>query len=139
MGHNRFRDKVGREWALAIDVIAMEAVHQRTGVKIWDLLKNELAELRALQSNPVTLVRVLYVLCEGQATQLGVSPEQFGRALDGDALVAGHDALIEAYADFSPSRLRPLIRDLTAKSITDRMPSDSATSSPASAESTPAG
>ncbi|HEY1191911.1 MAG TPA: hypothetical protein VGE74_30045 [Gemmata sp.] len=136
---SRFRDNVQREWSIVIDVVEMEKVHQRTGVTIWHLLKDGLAELRALQANPILFVRVLYVLCEGQAEKLGVTPEQFGRGLSGDALSDAYEAFLGAYADFSPSHLRPLIRQLMAKSIVDQTPSDSATNSPESSVSIPAG
>ena len=139
---NTFRDNAGREWAVSIHVLAIERVQDKTGVKIGALIRDGLAGLLELADDPVKFVRVLWVLVEEQAAALSVAPEQFGRAMGGDALEAAFDAFVNALADFSPSRLRSLIRGLTAKtSPTADQPtsSSSVTNSPASSESIPAG
>ncbi|VTR96045.1 Uncharacterized protein OS=Isosphaera pallida (strain ATCC 43644 / DSM 9630 / IS1B) GN=Isop_2427 PE=4 SV=1 [Gemmata massiliana] len=139
---NRFKDNAGREWAVAIHVHAVEQVEARCGVKIAGLFRDGLAGLLELSADPVKFVRALWVLVEDQAEKFGVKPEQFGRALGGDALEASFEAFVHALADFSPSRLRPAIRTLAAKTTPDARPStssNSATNSGASSESIPAG
>ncbi|MFO7971921.1 MAG: hypothetical protein R6U40_09240, partial [Desulfobacterales bacterium] len=71
--------------------------------------------LERLADDPVLLVDVLYVLCEEQAQRDGVSDEDFGRGLRGDALDAAARAFLEALADFCPSRKARLIRGLVEK------------------------
>lgn len=110
-----FKDTAGREWLLALDVWQLERVQARTSVRIDQLLKDACAGLAALFDDPVTFVRVLWVLVEEQAVKTGATPEQFARALAGDALEVASTAFMEAFADFCPSRQRGLIRALAAK------------------------
>ncbi len=140
---NTFRDSAGREWVVAIHVHALEQVETRCAVKIGALLRDQLAGFLELVEDPVKFVRVLWVLVEDQAEKFGVKPEQFGRALGGDALEGAVEAFVGALADFSPSRLRGAIRALTAKTSPDApatpTPSACATNSPASSASIPPG
>ena len=46
---------------------------------------------------------VLYVVCKRQADSAGVTDEQFGRAMAGDAVDAATKAFLEELADFTPS------------------------------------
>lgn len=111
-----FKDTANREWSLSIDVFLLEQVENRTGVKIGQLLNNNAAALIDLLNEPVKFVRVLWVLVEEQAEKAGVKPEQFGRALAGEALGEAANAFMEALAFFSPRRQqREMIQALTAK------------------------
>lgn len=157
----QFRDGRGREWAVAIDVFLLEKVAE-IGVRLDQLYADQMKGLIALLNEPVKLVRVLWILLEEQAEKSGVSPEQFGRAMHGDALDDAAVALQAAAADFAPRRQRSVLKALAAKSVevADHMTatavsevtaidpasvvelfrtrSGSATSSPASSGSTPA-
>jgi hypothetical protein len=133
-----FKDNKGREWSLSIDVYLLDQVEQRV-----DGLK------------PVKFVRVLWVLIEEDAKARSVTPEQFGRALAGDALEAAASAFVDAVALFSPSRPRKLIRAMmeAGEKVSDRATAraleaiektsatlfSSATNSPESPELIPAG
>ena len=55
---------------------------------------------------------------EGTVLDKLASDEQFGRSMTGDALEAGSLALLEALADFFPSRRRLLLRQLLAQTAT---------------------
>ncbi len=110
-----FSDKAGREWVLDLDVTALEQVESRTEVRLDQLLADGAAGLQTLFAQPRKLVRVLWVLIEERAAKVGLTPEQFGRSFDGDALERAADALLRAVADFTPSRRRPVLLAAIAK------------------------
>ena len=60
---------------------------------------------------------VLYTLAESQAKAAGVAEEDFGRAMVGDAVLDGFDALRWAFVDFCPSRQAKPLRALLAKTL----------------------
>ena len=58
---------------------------------------------------------VLYVACKDQADAAGVTDEQFGRAMGGDAIEAATAALLDDLVDFFPSQRRKLLGRALAK------------------------
>ena len=112
----QFTDKKNRTWIVDLDVYLVEQIHKRVeGVRIDALLGNEFTGLSALFADPVLLVRVLWVLVEEQAEKKAVGPEEFGRALGGDALEGAGTAFVQAVADFSPRQQRAVLKALLAK------------------------
>ena len=112
-----FRDSAGREWVVTINPWLMKQVRDRTGVHLGKLLDDQFAGYAALMGDVVQLVDVLFVLCAEQAAREGVTDEQFGRALAGDAVEAAAAAFEEAFADFCPSHLRRILRAMRAKGV----------------------
>jgi hypothetical protein len=110
-----FKDNAGREWSVAIDVYLIEQVETHTQVKIARLLEDKAAGLIDLLGDPVRLVRVLWVLIEEQAVKLKVEPEHFGRAMGGDALENAAKCFLEAFANFTSSHQRKIIKALMAQ------------------------
>lgn len=94
-----FEDNAGREWQLSLNVA--------TARRIRDALSFDLLEVadsvKRLSTDPILLCDVIYVLCREQADERGVSDEDFGRSMAGDAIAAATDALLEEYVDFCPS------------------------------------
>ncbi len=150
-----FKDNSKREWLLSIDVFLLERVETATAVKIGKLFEDNAAGLVELLGEPVKFVRVLWLLVEDEAKAKSVTPEQFGRALAGDALEEAASAFVDAVADFSPSRPRRLIRQMVSagKEVAERLTEralktietekakyfSSVTNSPESSESMPGG
>lgn len=162
----KFTDDLGREWAVAITVRDLKLLRELKAHPD-ELLKDELRGLAELVGDPERLVGVLYALAHDQPEKLGVSPEAFGGGFGGPGLEAGTDALIQALADFSHGQRRAALLELAAKlkavqarmtelvtervkaldveALTDEVmrrlsaSTNSATGSPASADSTPAG
>jgi hypothetical protein len=99
-----FTDATGRNWTITINVAALKRVKAFVGVNLLELIDNNLEGLSALLRDVVKLVDVIYVLCKDQADALGVSDEDFGRALGGDSLEQAVDAFIQELADFFPNR-----------------------------------
>jgi hypothetical protein len=63
-----------------------------------------------LQSDPMLLCDVLYIVCKEQADTAGVSDVDFGRAMGGDAIDDATDALLEALINFFPRERREALR-----------------------------
>jgi len=96
-----FKDTNGTEWAVAVNVATVKRVRQ--AIKI-DLLDPKISA--TLAGDPIALVDTLFVLCEDQAKERGVSDEQFGAAMAGDTIAHAVDALLEEIVDFSRPRER---------------------------------
>lgn len=105
-----FVDNAGRTWAVAINVTAIKRVKALLDIHIPSLVDGKFESLAEVISDPITLCDVLYVLCKDQADKDGVTDEQFGQAMFGDALGNAADAFLGALADFFQSpRVRAAI------------------------------
>ena len=113
-----FKDNQDREWTIAVTVASIKRVRQLTPAKV-DLLKvveNELDLLAKLADDPILLVDTVYVLCKPEADQRGVTDEQFGEAMYGDALERAYVALLEDLCDFfRDARTRATMKKVVAK------------------------
>lgn len=107
-----FKDAAGREWQIVVDVGTAKAARDLRGV---DLFKLHSSEAERVFSDPCLLVDVLYVLCRQQCEIRSISDEDFGRAMVGDAIEDGANALLGAVADFFPSPRRLLLQRQMAK------------------------
>lgn len=159
-----FKDAEGRTWEVRVTVETIRRARDVAGVDLAKVI-DPAAGVSERLADPVALVDVLYCCCREDAEKRGISDEQFGRGMAGDALDAGLTALLEDLADFFPSGRGALLRQTLAKSralgeaalrqaaeavealtLEDLLKppappstsSGSATSSPASAGSTPA-
>jgi len=160
-----FKDNAGRTWTLALDVWTVKQVRDLLAMDLLDLGESpgKPSLLVRLISDPVLLVDVIYAVCRDQAAGAGISDEQFGRAMAGDAIDAATRAFLEELADFTPSprdraRARKVIattwamidkvQDLLDARTEKELPAavealtktlgNSSTSSPDSSESSPA-
>lgn len=106
-----FKDPDGIEWKLRLTVGAVTDVKAATGVDIGTVTKSDAAWVQFLFGDSEKLVALLWVLCEKQASERGVTPEAFARLFDGTTLEAAGSALAGAIADFFPrSRVAAAIR-----------------------------
>jgi Translation elongation factors (GTPases) len=96
-----FIDKQQREWIVEFTIADLKKINARFEI---NFIGNLEFELRRLMSDPIFLANVLYTVCEKQAKESGVDDESFGRALAGDSLQKGRDALMEAITNFFPSQ-----------------------------------
>lgn len=110
-----FRDTAGQTWVLALDLPTIKRVRTLAGFDFNRLVRDGLEPLADLFTDEERLVNVVYAACKDQADKLGMSDEQFGRRFSGDTIEAAAAALVEAYADFRPSRGRSVIRALAEK------------------------
>ncbi|MGD8453660.1 MAG: hypothetical protein PVJ57_17750 [Phycisphaerae bacterium] len=96
-----FKDNENREWQLAVNVNAMKRVRGLLDVNLLDFLDNRIVE--RFYGDPVLLCDVIYAICKPQADAAGVSDEDFGRAMAGDAIDAATKALLKELVNFCPS------------------------------------
>lgn len=111
-----FADNLGRTWYVAVNVATIRRVRAALGVDLYQLCDDGLAALGKLIADPVRLADVLFVLCQEDAAAKNITDEDFGRALGGDAITAGAEALVEELVDFFPDeRSRACLRTVIDK------------------------
>lgn len=109
-----FKDNAGRTWPVSIHVSAVKRVRGMLGVDLYSLIDDRFQGLGKLLADPVSLVDVLYVLCKDEADKQGITDEDFGRAMAGDAIEHATHAFLEEFADFFPDpRARAGIKKMT--------------------------
>ncbi|RMF95503.1 MAG: hypothetical protein D6727_10645, partial [Gammaproteobacteria bacterium] len=96
-----FTDNAGRSWEIEINVAAVKRVRGLTGVDLLEVVEGTLIE--KLVRDPVLLCDVIYAACKPQADERGVSDEDFGRSMAGDAIEHATTALLEELVSFCPS------------------------------------
>ena len=160
-----FTDSTGRVWTLTVTVDAVRRVRDLVGVNLARIVEprepgGPVPLMTDLEDDLLLLVDVLFALVKPQADAEGVSDQEFGRALGGEALAAAHEAFWRELADFFLSLKRPAlaraiekqlalvvsamaaaekkIEALDVDALVARTDGDSSSSAPASAESTPA-
>lgn len=105
-----FTDTQGREWNLSITVRTVKDVREATGILITELYDDGSALLAKLSRDVVLLVDILWVVCRKQADAIGITDEEFGESLGGDALGNAAEAFARAMTDFfsSPEQRKAL-------------------------------
>lgn len=121
-----FRDTVGREWAITVDVGAIKRVLKAPIEHLGEPIKVNLLELvdpdgellKKVVSYPPLVCDIAYALCKPQCDEKGVSDEDFGRAMGGDVLEKVLDCILEETVDFFPQGRRTVLKKVLAKSQT---------------------
>jgi hypothetical protein len=124
----QFKDSHGRSWLVPITVGTISDVRRALDVDLVDL-GGEI--FQRLQADPILLCNVLFCVCREQAEAAGISDEDFGRSMGGDAIDDATDALLEALINFFPRQRRDALRAawlrvrtldaMAANQITNRM------------------
>jgi hypothetical protein len=96
-----FIDDEKRTWNLRVDVNIIRRVRSATGIDLARVLTTASGR-EAMHDDVVLFVDVLWLMVSDQAQTKGVTPEQFGVALTGDALGAAAIAFEEAIVEFLP-------------------------------------
>ena len=94
-----FNDTTGETWVVSVTLGTLEDIRERLSVNILDNPSEMPSGIR-------DMVNLVWVCCEDQANRLGVTPRDFGRRLDGDAIETAIEAFMESYTDFF-CRLQP--------------------------------
>lgn len=99
-----FVDSAGREWSVDVSAGNLMRVKRESGgrVNLFDYRSTVDGRplLGMLTGDLELLYEVLAFLCEPQAKQAGLSPEDFGRALDAKAFLRAQQALNHEWHDF---------------------------------------
>lgn len=109
-----FKDRNGREWTVALNVVAAKRVRELCGVNLADAPRTDL--LVRLANDAILLADVLFALVKPQADAANITFDQFGESLDGEHMKAGLDAMLEGFPDFfSQPEQRRLMRSIVEK------------------------
>ena len=109
-----FKDSQGREWNLAVNVDAVKRARSLVNVDLLEVTDGKLLE--RIASDEVLMVDLVYVLVKPEADAKGVTDEEFGRAMAGDAIDAAYTAFMEELTSFfrNPAR-RALLKKALSK------------------------
>lgn len=107
---HQFHDNQGRKWSLSLNGWQLKQLKEQIN---FDARDHE--SIFRAASDPLLLCDVLYVLCAEQCKAAGVTDQQFGEALTGDAIDAAADAYMQESVDFFPIRQRPAMKAMLAK------------------------
>lgn len=97
-----FKDSKGDIWDVAIHITAERRLRSRLNFSLIDLAKDKFIGLADFLGDPIRLVDVLYVICEDQCRERGISDEDFGRRMFGDTITKATQAFLEELTDFFP-------------------------------------
>lgn len=106
-----FKDAAERSWEIAVTVASARRVKDLAGVDLLGLL-GEIDRYAAFLGDPYARANALYALVKPQADALGLSDDEFGASLGGDAMETATAALQEELIDFFPKAKRPALREL---------------------------
>jgi hypothetical protein len=106
-----FTDEAGREWNLRLDYSAVRQIRKSLGVDLIDL-KGQGAAFARMADDLELLVNVLYLALADQCAAKGITDEEFGRGLAGEAFQEAANALQEAAISFLPPPDREAARRL---------------------------
>jgi len=120
----QFIDTSGRTWQLAMTIGSVKRVKNLLGVNLLDPLGAKPRKVRGvarkgrplvtrLQLDPALLIDVIFALVKPQADHLGVTDEDFGEALGGEAAYGAYEAFMGEWQAF----FRGLRRETEAKAI----------------------
>lgn len=107
----RFTDTRKRTWQVDLSIADVRRIRDATDVDLLAVFEDG-SILERLATDPITLVDVLFVACSVQAEKEGISDEDFGRGLAGDAIDDATRALLEAIVDFFPNARRAILRQI---------------------------
>ncbi len=113
-----FTDNTGKSWLINVNVGTIKRVRALCNVDLANIISIENGTapkvdlLEKLANDPVLLVDVLYAICKDDADKIGVSDEDFGRAMAGDAIEHATTALLDEVIDFFPEVKRQVFQKI---------------------------
>ena len=116
----QFNDNAGRAWAVEVNVATLKRVKGLAGVDLMEVLDGG-ALIERLIRDPVLLCDALYAACKPEADARGVTDEEFGRAMAGDAIERATEALLDEIVSFCPSPRDRAVLGRTLKATREAM------------------
>lgn len=107
-----WKDNEGRPWTFSVNMWTCKQVKSETGWDLPNILNDGMEKLGQLVADKCELFSVFLVLLKDQIDKRGMTPEQFGMAVAGDALACAAESFLEALADFFPARQSSQIKRL---------------------------
>ncbi len=109
----KFNDNKNRGWILEINVGAIKRVRDLAKIDLLDMENGRIFE--RLIDDPVALCDVIYVLVKIQADEKGITDEDFGQSMAGDAIEDATTAMLEELVDFFPGPRRAILKKALGK------------------------
>lgn len=109
-----FKDSAGRQYGLTLHAGKSIEIERDHGVNLRNALDGQLID--KIDADDSLFVALLFELSAESAESQGVTPEEFAKALNGDALEAGRKAMLDCIVDFSRPGVRPALRTILEKS-----------------------
>jgi hypothetical protein len=113
----QFTDGKDRKWSVEINTDIIKLLRKELNL---DLAGSDQSTMDLLSDDPVLLVDALWLICQKEAKERSVTAESFGAALVGDVIDSATQAMVEAVANFFPTRKRSLLLRANAKMRTVR-------------------
>ncbi len=106
-----FTDKQNRQWRVELDAPTIEEILQKHQVNLVNLEADPLIKLR---NDPMTLVSVVYMICQEQIETLGLTPRDFAKSLPTppDPIL---DAVRDSIIGFFPTGRASHVQEVLAK------------------------
>ena len=126
----QFTDTKGRVWDVELNVRQMKRVRDVLGIDLVNVIQAgkdgavATDTLDRVANDPILLVDILWVLCEGQAKAAGVTDDDFGSSLAGDSISDATRAFLDELVDFFPGARRLFLKkavDLARKYETENL------------------
>lgn len=111
-----FTDSAGRTWILSMNVGAIRRVKAQLGIDLLTVLDHDCQLFARLGADIALAVDLVWVLIADQAEKMGVTDEQFGESLVGDAIDRAMEALVAETIAFFPQGRRAILAKLWEKS-----------------------
>ncbi len=108
-----FKDNADRTWTVTVNVDAIKRVRSLLDIDLMQAVEGKLIE--RLIGDPVLLCDIIYCVCKEDADAKGITDEEFGRAMAGDAIELATTAMLEELVDFFPQGKRQLLTKALAK------------------------
>ena len=126
----QFTDTKDRVWEVELNVRQMKRVRDILGIDLVNVIQAgkdgavATDTLDRVANDPILLVDILWVLCEGQAKAAGVTDDDFGSSLAGDSIADATRAFLDELVDFFPGARRRVLKkavDLARKYETENL------------------
>ena len=125
-----FTDNKDRVWEVELNIRQMKRVRDVLGIDLVNVISANkdgtvsTDTLERVANDPILLVDILWVLCEGQAKPAGVTDDDFGSSLAGDSISDATRAFLDELVDFFPGARRLFLKkavDLARKYETENL------------------
>jgi len=106
-----FKDSENRTWTIRLTAPLLAKIKESHAIELVNLESDPMLKLR---NDPLTLVSVIYLLCQSQIEKIGTTPESFGESLPSppDAMI---EAVEAAIINFYPSGKHSHVREVLTR------------------------
>lgn len=113
-----FIDKNGETWDLELNIGTAMRLQSRLNINIENCINldsnkpKEISLLERITEDSILLFNIIYVLCETQVRERGLTEEEFAERFSGDTIAAATDALLDEIENFSRPAKRKILKRL---------------------------